>query len=219
MLFRSPTGSAAAAAPTHLSRRSLAALCIGRFGWATVFFGLITWGPSYLSAARGMDLKAMGYATFAIFLCGAAGSLAGGFLADGLVNRGYDRGRVAKTMLSLSGLVAALSLLVLPRIADPVQAVALLSVTAFFLLWGSLYWSFPPVLAPADKVGFVGGAMNCAGSISGIVIPVLIGAILDLSGQSYGSVLAFFAASAALYVAATLLIDLGGGRSAAAGTA
>ena len=56
----------------------------------------------------------MGYATFAIFLCGAAGSLAGGFLADGLVNRGYDRGRVAKTMLSLSGLVAALSLLVLP---------------------------------------------------------------------------------------------------------
>ncbi|WP_062206512.1 MFS transporter [Aureimonas sp. AU12] len=207
-----PAKAGTAEAPRHLSRRSLAALCIGRFGWATVFFGLITWGPSYLSAARGMDLKAMGYATFVIFLCGAAGSLTGGFLADALVNRGYRRGRVAKTMLALSGLVAALSLLALPRVVDPVHAVLLLSVTAFFLLWGSLYWSFPPVLAPADKVGFVGGAMNCAGSISGIIIPVLIGWILDVSNQSYGSVLAFFAAAAGLYVVATLLIDLGGRR-------
>lgn len=204
------TGSVGGEAPDRLSTRTLAALCVGRFGWATVFFGLITWGPSYLSAARGMDLKAMGYATFVIFLCGAAGSLTGGFLADALVNRGHRRGRVAKTMLTLSGLVAVVSLLALPQVADPVHAVLLLSVTAFFLLWGSLYWSFPPVLAPADKVGFVGGAMNCAGSISGIVIPILIGWILDVSSQSYGTVLAFFAGAAALYVVATLVIDLGG---------
>lgn len=197
-------------APDRLSIRTLVALCVGRFGWATVFFGLITWGPSYLSAARGMDLKAMGYATFVIFLCGAAGSLTGGFLADALVSRGHRRGRVAKTMLTLSGLVAVVSLLVLPQVADPVHAVLLLSVTAFFLLWGSLYWSFPPVLAPTDKVGFVGGAMNCAGSISGIVIPILIGWILDVSSQSYATVLAFFAGAAALYVVATLVIDLGG---------
>ena len=29
-----------------------------------VFFGLLTWGPSYLAQARGFDIKGIGAATF-----------------------------------------------------------------------------------------------------------------------------------------------------------
>ncbi|MDP4026864.1 MFS transporter [Methylobacterium sp. NEAU 140] len=205
----------AQAAPEALHTRSLVGVLVGRMGWAMVFFGIITWGPSYLAQARGLDLKQMGGATFAIFLCGAVGSLTGGFSADWLVNRGYARAAVLRAMLTVSGLATVAAFLVLPHVAEPVTAVMLLAATLFFLMWGSLYWSFPALLAPPDKVGLVGGAMNCAGSTSGIVIPILAGFILQATG-AYDAVLHFFAACALAYVVGTLLIDFG--RASARGT-
>lgn len=200
--------------PPRLAARSVAGLLAGRMGWAMVFFGLITWGPSYLSQARGMDLKALGWATFVIFLTGAAGSLAGGFLSDALVERGYRRAVVLKAMLTVSGLAAVGGFILLPRISDPISAVLLLSGAVFFLMWGSLYWSFPALLAPRDKVGLLGGLMNFAGSCSGILVPILTGLIVQTTG-GFLMVLYFFAACAALYMAGTLLIDLGRTRAAA----
>ena len=85
------------------------------------------------------------------------------------------------------------SFILLPEVADPVWAVAVLSSTLFFLYWGSLYWSFPAVLAPRSKVGVVGGLMNFAGSASGIAVPIITGVILQ-------------AACAALYVLATMFV-------------
>jgi MFS transporter, ACS family, D-galactonate transporter len=77
-----------------------------------------------------------------------------------------------------------------------------------FLLWfGSLYWSLPALLAPKDRVGVVGGAMNFAGSSSGIAVPMIIGYILHATGGAYLVVLYLFAACAGIYAAATLLID------------
>lgn len=40
-----------------------------------VVLGLVIWGPSHLSSARRLGLKAMGSAIFLIFLCGAAGEI------------------------------------------------------------------------------------------------------------------------------------------------
>lgn len=192
--------------PRAITPRSLAAILIGRMSWAMINFGLLTWGPSYLAQARGFDLKQMGGATFVIFLSGMFGSLTSGFLVDKAQERGMRRSAVYKTALGLSGLGVMLSFLALPEIADPVGAVALLSATLFLLYFGSLYWSFPAILAPKEKVGIVGGAMNFAGSASGIAIPIITGLILQATG-AYLMVLYFFAFCAALYVAGTMLID------------
>jgi ACS family D-galactonate transporter-like MFS transporter len=192
--------------PRAIAPRSLAAILIGRMSWAMINFGLLTWGPSYLAQARGFDLKQMGGATFVIFLSGMFGSLTSGFLVDKAQERGMRRSAVYKTALGLSGLGVMLSFLALPEIADPVGAVALLSATLFLLYFGSLYWSFPAILAPKEKVGIVGGAMNFAGSASGIAIPIITGLILQATG-AYLMVLYFFAFCAALYVAGTMLID------------
>lgn len=75
----------------------------------------------------------------------------------------------------------------------------------FFLYWGSLYWSLPALLAPRGKIGLLGGLMNCAGSVSGVAVPIITGALLQATG-AYGAVLAFFAACAGLYIAGTLMI-------------
>lgn len=190
-----------------IARRSLAGILIGRASWAMVFFGLLTWGPSYLAQARGFDIKGIGAATFVIFLCGAVGSLVGGFLCDLLVRKGVRRGLAAKGLLSCSGLVALAAFLLLPHLTDPYAAVALLSLTAFFLMWGSLYWSFPALLAAPARVGLIGGVMNLAGSLGGIAVPILVGLLLQYLG-GYPAVLGFFALCSGLFILGTLLIVL-----------
>jgi ACS family D-galactonate transporter-like MFS transporter len=151
-----------------------------------------------------------------IFICGSLGSLTGGFLCDGLIRKGVRRGVAVKGLLTFSGVIALGALLVLPQLSDPIAAVALLAMTAFFLMWGSLYWSFPALLAAPARVGLIGGVMNLAGSIGGIFVPILVGVILQFFG-GFGAVLAFFAICAALFVLATLLIGLDGPREVSNG--
>jgi MFS transporter, ACS family, D-galactonate transporter len=199
--------AASAAGPRGMTVGSFAAILAGRTNWAMINFGLLTWGPSYLAQARGFDLKQMGWATFVIFLAGMLGSLTSGFLVDRLVVGGFARGAVYKWALGVSGAGLAAGFLALPEVADPNVAVALLSATVFLLWFGSLYWSLPALLAPKDRVGVVGGAMNFAGSSSGIAVPMIIGYILHATGGAYLVVLYLFAACAGIYAAATLLID------------
>jgi MFS transporter, ACS family, D-galactonate transporter len=193
-------------ASRSISAGSLTAILIGRMAWAMINFGLLTWGPSYLAQARGFDLKQMGGATFVIFLAGMFGSLLSGFLVDKLQDAGVRRSVVYKSALGLSGLGVMISFLALPQVSDPYAAVAVLSATLFLLYFGSLYWSFPAILASKDKVGVIGGVMNFAGSSSGIAVPIITGFILQVTG-GYQMALYFFAACAALYVVGSLLID------------
>lgn len=196
-------------AARRLTPRLLVPLMLGRFAWATINFGLLTWGPSFLAQARGFDLKAMGSATLVIFGGGFAGALASGFLADALQRRGLPRALVLKLLLALSGLAVLAAFVILPGIESPPAVVALLTAADVMLCFGSLYWSFPAMLAPAGQEGTAGGLMNLAGSVGGIVVPLAAGLILQLTG-SYAGVLIFFAGAAALYVAGTLLIPFEG---------
>jgi ACS family D-galactonate transporter-like MFS transporter len=182
------------------------AMSFGRAGWAMIFFGLVTWGPSYLAQARGFDLRVLGASTFLIFFSGALGSLSGGFLCDALVQRGFRRGPVVKGMIMVSGLTTLAVFACLPRITAPVPAVAVLCAASFILMWGSLYWSLPSLLVDVNQVGILGAVMNCAGSIGGIAIPIITGLILQRTA-SFDMVLYFYSACAVVYMLGTLMIN------------
>ena len=187
--------------------RSAVAMCVGRMSWAMIFFGLLTWGPSYLTQARGLSLSQIGAATFFIFLAGALGSLSGGFLCDALCAMNFSRGKVVKSMIAVSGLVTLAVFASLPTITSPVVAVAVLCGASFLLMWGSLYWSLPSLLASPGRVGLLGACMNCAGSVGGISIPLITGFILQRTG-SFDAVLHFYGACALVYIFGSIAIDL-----------
>ncbi|WP_062012395.1 MFS transporter [Aureimonas sp. AU4] len=189
----------------HMSRRTFAAMIVGRIGWTMIFFGLATWGPNYLAQARGFDLKSMGYATFAIFMAGGLGAIVSGALADWL-QRKLPRDWAFKILFGVSGLVVLGGLLLLPRVSDPVTAVVVLSVLVMFHFFGSLYWTIPAMLAPRERIGVVGGVMNFAGTSSGIAAPILIGFLVQWTG-GFDAVLTYFAICAVVYLVGSLLID------------
>jgi ACS family D-galactonate transporter-like MFS transporter len=199
------TAATLAPKPRPLSTRTFLAMVFGRIGWAMIFFGFVTWGPNYLSAARGMDIKGLGLSTFAIFLAGTAGEIASGILADRL-QRTFSRDISFKILFGLSGLVSLGCMLYLPYVGDPVAAVFVLCVGVLFHLFGGLYWSIPAMLASPERIGLVGGVMNFAGTSSGITVPIIVGLIVDHTG-GFDAVLNFFAACALVYLIGSLLID------------
>jgi ACS family D-galactonate transporter-like MFS transporter len=186
--------------------RSFWGMLLGYLGFDLVWYGLVTWAPNYLAQARHLSLAAIGGATFIIFGAGFVGEIVGGFLADYWKERGGSPNVVMRTVLGISGAITTLSTFFLPFVSSLVAAVALLSSTLFFLRWAGLYWSIPATLTDRGRAGVLGGMMNFAGNVGGILVPIIVGVIVQVTG-SYFLALMFFSASGVLYLIGSLMID------------
>jgi ACS family D-galactonate transporter-like MFS transporter len=186
--------------------RSFWGMLFGWVGFNLVFYGLVTWAPNYLAQERHLSLAAIGGATFIIFGAGFVGEIVGGFLADHWKERGGAPNIVMRSVLGISAVLTTVSTFLLAFVSSPVAAVALLASTLFFLRWGGLYWSIPPTLTDRARVGVLGGIMNFAGNVAGILVPIIVGVIVQVTG-SYFLALMFFSASGVLYLISSLIID------------
>jgi ACS family D-galactonate transporter-like MFS transporter len=202
----SPRDAAKTNVLDYLRFRSFWGMISGWVGFNLVFYGLVTWAPSYLAQARQLSLAAIGGATFIIFGAGFVGEIVGGFVCDSWKARGGSPNLVMRTVLGISGLFTTLPTFLLAFVTSPVAAVALLASTLFFSRWGGLYWSIPPTLTDRARVGVLGGMMNFAGNIAGILVPIVVGVIVQLTG-SYFLALMFFSASGVLYLIGSVTID------------
>lgn len=211
---RAEDEAAGISAGTHAKRalvpymrfRSFWAMCFGWFGFNGVFYGLLTWGPLYLSQAKGLNLKEIGWSTLAIFGAGFVGELVGGALADQLRARGFGTNLVMRSLLGFAAVVVAAGLVGVTVISGPTAAVLLLSVVLFFLRWVGLFWSIPSILGGRTNAGVLGGAMNFGGNIAGFLTPIVVGLIVGATG-GYTWALLYFVGSAAVMGAAVLTLD------------
>jgi len=150
-------------------------LLLGFFAYDIVVYGLLTWAPYYLSKIRHISFGMTGIWTMVIYVCGFIGELIGGQIADYLRRRDISSNVVMKVLVGVAGIVVAISILLVNYVKSGTVAVLLLSITNFFLRWGGLYWSVPQMLVDKEYVGRLSGAMNFAGNIGGIIIPIFIG--------------------------------------------
>lgn len=199
-------GSTRQALLPFLRHRSFWAMCLGWFGFNGVFYGLLTWGPLYLSESKGFDLKEIGWSTFVIFGAGFVGEILGGGLADRLRAKGHGANPVMRSMLGFSALMVVAGLVGTTVIPDPVTAVVLLSVVLFFLRWVGLFWSVPSILGGRTNAGVLGGAMNFSGNIAGFLTPIAVGLIVGATG-GYTWALLYFVGSALIMGVAVVALD------------
>ncbi|MBB4985302.1 MULTISPECIES: MFS transporter [Streptomyces] len=190
----------------YLRHRSFWAMCLGWMGFNGVFYGLLTWGPLYLSETKGFDIKTIGWSTLVIFGSGFVGELTGGWISDRRKAAGAGANAVMRTMMGVAGAAVVAGLLGVVLVPDPTTAVVLLSAVMFFLRWAGLYWSLPSTLAGRSNAGVVGGAMNLAGNIAGIVTPIAVGYIVGGTG-SYTWALLYFVGAGVLFTVSSLVID------------
>lgn len=187
--------------------RSWWGLWIGRLGWATVWWGIISWTPSYLAEAYGFKLAELGWAIFVVYGAGVLGQLVAGTVTDKARATTTNLNVTMKVILGVSGIGSVATIFMLGGVADGNLAIALLAIAVFFNQFGGIYWAFPAWLAPKAQVGKVGGVMNIASSAGGGLAPVVMGYAIAAAGGGYGGSFLFLAGAAAIYLLGSMAID------------
>ncbi|MFC4766781.1 MFS transporter [Effusibacillus consociatus] len=196
---------ASVSAKAYLKARNFWCMCLGWFSFNTVFYGLMTWGPSYLAKTQNLDIKSLGFSTLVIFGCGFVGEIIGGWIADKWREKGGNFNTVMRTMLAIAGIMTSLSIFLLTKTSSLTAAISLLSMALFFLRWAGLYWSVPAAISQREHVGTVGGCMNFSGNIAGITTPIYVGLIVSATGSYFLALMVFVAAGLLLATASSLI--------------
>lgn len=199
----SPT-SAPRDVPGHASRWSLAlakpaswlAFCAYMF-FNVGYWGLVYWMPIYLNTTRHINLKALGWLSAIPYAAGFCGLLAIGWLGTHTF-----RERRAP-LIGIGYLIAAGCLFVAFRAVHLGPCLAALSGAAFFLYGGfGPFWAVAQGLVSDRIRGGFTGFVNFGGQIGGIVAPLVIGKIVDVTGSFTD---AFLFMMAALFLSASAL--------------
>lgn len=151
-----------------LGSRSVWALTLSYFAFGYVSYIFFTWFFLYLSAVRGLDLKASAFFGMLPFLAMAAFSPLGGYLSDRLTRRyGHRAGRCG---IPVAAMAAAAGFLVLAMQARDarVASIVLAGGAGALYLSTSCFWSVTADIA-GSSAGTVSGVMNMGNQIGGAV--------------------------------------------------
>jgi ACS family glucarate transporter-like MFS transporter len=150
-------------------------MMLGFFALNFAFYFFVTWFPSYLVQARGMNLLSIAWVGMIPPLVAFFAEQFGGWLSDVLTAKyGPTKGRKIPIVCSMA-LASVIALAaVVPSAA---LAIALLSVSMGCLaIAAASIWSLPSDVAPTEAtVGSVGGLQNFASNIAGIICPIFFG--------------------------------------------
>jgi MFS family permease len=161
-----------------LRQKKVLGLALGFGSYNYVFYLLLTWLPTYLSAELHISLLNSFLYTSVPWLFATATDLTGGWLADALIRRGWDASRARKLVL-VCGTMFGLGILGAANAHTATRALVWISVSIGGLAAAApVGWSIPSLIAPRGSVGSVGGILNFSNQLSGIAAPVITGYVL-----------------------------------------
>jgi ACS family sodium-dependent inorganic phosphate cotransporter len=156
---------------------------------------LLLWLPTYLNRILGVPLERVGnYALVPWLLTFAAGNL-GGWAADLMLARGMSVTAVRKLMQTAAFALGAIPLLVLPRVHDPLGAVALFSISSSCSALSLAAFGVNHLDVGPRYAGVLMGISNTFATVPGIIGVAATGFIW----QATGSFDAVFYLTSAIY--------------------
>ena len=169
-----------------LRQRKVLGLALGFGSYNYVFYLLLTWLPSYFSAALHIDLLHSFLYTGAPWLFATLTDLfIGGWLVDVLIQRGWNANRVRQVVL-IGGTAFGLGIIGAAHAHSAARALLWISVSIGGLAAAApVGWSIPSLIAPGNSVGRVGGILNFSNQLSGIAAPIITG-YLVAARHSFG---------------------------------
>jgi ACS family hexuronate transporter-like MFS transporter len=150
---------------------------------APVWWFFLIWLPDFFKVTRGLDLKTMGLPLVVIYGLVTVVSISGGWAAKKLTALGWSTTKTRR-----------MSLLVFACAVIPVVAVSLLPLWPAVLLiglaggahqaWSATLYTTVSDVFPKAAVASLVGLGGFAGSIAGMIFPIVCGRILDVMGSS-----------------------------------
>jgi ACS family D-galactonate transporter-like MFS transporter len=188
----------AAKCPTALeilAQREFLGTALGLFCANYFSYTLLTWLPRYLVEARHFTMDQMAVTGGVTYIVVALSSMGFGRLADARIRAGLSTPRIRKTISSSGLAISAVSLLIVAWTTEPALTVAFLIAGGLgFGIFSSNHWAATQTLAGPLASGRWTGMENFTGNLAGMIAPVMVGVVVDRTGQYFAA----FALAAAI---------------------
>ncbi|NIH31863.1 MFS transporter [Hafnia paralvei] len=154
------------------------------FCYNYILFFFLSWFPSYLVQAHGLNIKEMSITTVIPWIVGFIGLALGGIISDKIYRITGKLLLSRKIVLVVCLLASAICVALAGTVTQVIPAVILMSVSIFFLyVTGSIYWAIIQDVVHKSRIGGASGFIHLIGSISGIVGPIVTGFIVQNTGK------------------------------------
>jgi ACS family hexuronate transporter-like MFS transporter len=162
-----------------LGVRQTWAFVFGKFLTDPIWWFFLFWLPDYFSNIFELDLKKPSLHLAVVYTATTIGSIGGGYLSGYFIQRGWTAFRARKTAMLLFAL-CVVPIISVQFAGNIWQAVALISLAAAaHQAWSANIFTTASDMFPTRAVSSVVGIGGMAGSIGGILFPIVVGYLLD----------------------------------------
>lgn len=152
---------------------------LGKLLTDPIWWFFLFWLPSYFSNTFNLDLKKPSMPLIIVYSATTIGSIGGGYLSSWLIKKGWPIFKARKTSMLIFALCVVP--VMLARYATNIwQAVALISLAAAaHQAWSATIFTTASDMFPKRAISSVVGMGGMAGSVGGILFPLLVGYVLE----------------------------------------
>ena len=180
-----------------LASRQVWMICLQYFCLSYGWYFYITWFPTYLSEARGLNVTSVALFSIAPLFMGGIGNPVSVWVANRLAPRIGNMAKTRRIMAYIGFAGASMFLILSTRMNDPLMATLAIGLASFsndLVMPGA--WS-ACMNVGGTHAGSLSGMMNMTGNIAGAIAPQMIGFILFWTKNNWN--LTFYL-SAAIYL-------------------
>jgi MFS family permease len=152
------------------------------YGWSLWLY--LSWVPQFFKSGFKLDLKTAAFISMCVFLLGALGNTAGGWLSDLILRKRQNLLWARSYQVFFSMVCSLVCLLPVVLLHNSLTTSAALLGIAFFFLEMSIgpMWAIPMDIAPKFS-GTASGIMNSGSALAAIVSPWIFGLVVDRTGS------------------------------------
>lgn len=160
------------------------ATSIAFFGYSWVLYTFLTWFPVYLTDARGVEFSDLAISGSIPWVCGVIGLIIGGIVTDAIVRRNGKPVATRAGVIVVGLLVTAVGFVLTGIVHTTNAAILLMALVVFALYFTTAqYFAIVTDLVPSRRLGGVMGFVHAIANLAGILSPVVVGAIVDRTGN------------------------------------
>jgi MFS transporter, ACS family, hexuronate transporter len=155
------------------------AFVFGKFLTDPIWWFFLFWLPSYFASTFQLNLKKPSLELVLIYTATTIGSIGGGYLSGWFIKKGWPVFRARKTSMLVFAL-CVVPIMAAQFATNIWQAVALISLAAAaHQAWSANIFTTVSDMFPKNAISSVTGIGGMAGSVGGILFPILVGYLLD----------------------------------------
>ncbi len=168
-----------------LSLRQTWIICLIRFMTDPVWWFLLYWLPKFLHKTFAIDMMHIGPPLVMVYLSSSFGGIAGGWLSSWLIKRGKSINFSRKITFLISAL-GVIPIFLCTQTHNMWMAVAVISLAAASHAgYSSIIFTVVSDIYPKRVVASMTGLSSFAAAVGGIVFSMLVGFILQKTGNYY----------------------------------